>query len=179
MRILPTPLAGLLEISVHPLRDARGSFLKIWEKQSWQKEGLPVQWTEIYITRSSNRVLRGMHYQEPPADHDKMVMVLDGEILDVALDIRRSSKTFGKYHAKTLTESEPTIMFLPKGMAHGFLVLSHSATVMYQTSTSYCAEHDKGVLWNSFGFPWPVTDPILSQRDQEHISFEALHSTFS
>lgn len=179
MKILPTALRGLLEIRLTPSTDPRGFFLKIWEKVSWQTEGLPTQWSEIFITKSRKGVLRGMHYQEPPAEHDKMVMVLEGEILDVALDIRTQSKSYGKFHSVNLTEHEHTVLFLPRGLAHGFLVLSASATVLYQTTSPYCAERDTGVLWNSFGFPWPTANPILSQRDQSHTSFGLLQSPFS
>ena len=179
MKILGLPLKGLHEIRLTPSTDLRGTFLKIWEKNAWENAGLPTQWSETYITKSNHRVLRGMHYQEPPAEHDKMVMVLDGEILDVALDIRRNSETYGKYFSTRMSDVMPTILFLPKGLAHGFLVLSSSATVIYQTTSSYCMEKDKGILWNSFGFPWPVTNPILSDRDQTHVCFGALESLFS
>ena len=178
MKILGLPLKGLYEISLTPSTDLRGTFLKIWEKNVWENAGLPTQWSETYITKSHQRVLRGMHYQEPPAEHEKMVMVLDGEILDVALDIRRTSETYGKHISITMSADKPTILFLPKGLAHGFLVLSRSATVIYQTTSSYCREKDNGILWNSFGFPWPVTNPILSDRDQSHVSFGEFESTF-
>ena len=178
MKIIHTKVEGVLEIRQIPKIDARGSFLKIWEFESWLNAGLPVRWSEVYVTKSKKNVLRGMHFQVPPADHEKTVTVLDGEILDVALDIRRSSKTYGKYFSKILSADSPVVIFLPKGLAHGFLVLSTSATVLYHTTSAYSPEKDGGIRWDTFHFPWPQINPILSARDQSHPSFDCFQSPF-
>lgn len=179
MIIHPTPLEGVLLIEHKPIFDPRGVFLKYFEYEAWADAGLPTAWVEMFVTKSTKNVLRGMHFQEPPADHHKIITVLDGEILDVALDIRRTSKTFGKTFSISLSVAHPVSLFLPKGLAHGFLTLASQAIVHYATTSSHCPAKDRGILWNSFGFLWPLTNPIISERDRNHPSFGNFQTPFS
>ena len=112
-----------------------------------------------------------MHFQLPPYEHAKLVYVTDGEILDVTIDIRKESSTFGRYFSTILSSSNAKSLYMSKGFAHGFLTLSESATVVYQTTTVHSPEHDAGIRFDSFGFDWPVKNPLLSVRD---LSFKKL-----
>jgi dTDP-4-dehydrorhamnose 3,5-epimerase len=111
-----------------------------------------------------------MHFQVPPFDHEKLVYVTEGRVVDVVLDLRLSSSTFGHHLAFTLEAFGPSLL-IPRGCAHGFMVLSENATIVYNVSTEYHQTADKGILWNSFGFNWGIDKPILSERDQAFPSF--------
>lgn len=118
-----------------------------------------------------------MHFQAPPQDHEKLVYVTSGEILDVILDLRKQSAGYGRFITLRLSEYGSSV-FIPKGCAHGFLALSDSATVVYNVTTVYDPKADQGIRWDSFGFDWPVTTPILSARDKGFIGFEQFQSPF-
>lgn len=178
MILTPGKLEGVFEISLGLKSDQRGSLLKIWGDESLTRAGLPSQWPETFVTKSRRGVLRGMHYQAPPEDHEKIITVIEGEILDVSLDLRRRSRTFGQHYAIRLSALNPLTLFLPKGIAHGFAVLSENATVHYQISRLYHPELDQGILWSSFGFCWPGIEFILSDRDKTHPPFNPNLSPF-
>ena len=127
---------------------------------------------ETYYNISNKNVIRGMHFQVPPYDHSKLIKCVRGEILDVILDIRKESSTYLKYDVISLNENDNKSIFLPKGIAHGFLSKKKNTIVLYHVSSVYNPNCDKGILWNSFGFDWPTNNPILSNRDQnlEHIN---------
>jgi dTDP-4-dehydrorhamnose 3,5-epimerase len=113
-----------------------------------------------------------MHFQLPPHDHEKLVYVSHGEILDVVVDIRPKSPTFGDYFSTILSDDNQKSLYIAKGFAHGFLTVSKTATVMYSTSTVHSPDHDSGIRWNSFGFNWKEVDPIMSERDKNFSGLE-------
>jgi len=106
-----------------------------------------------------------MHFQSPPYDHNKFVYVTSGEVLDVVVDIRKESKTYGKYFSIILSDSNNNSLYIGKGFAHGYLTKSKSATMIYMTSSVHNASHDTGIKWDSFGFNWGIGEPIVSDRD--------------
>ncbi len=118
-----------------------------------------------------------MHFQIPPHDHYKLVYVTKGKILDVILDIRSTSPSFGMSISFELNEAGDSVL-IPKGCAHGFMALSDEATVVYNVSSVYNSEADKGIKWNSFGFDWPVVEPVISDRDNNFILFSDFISPF-
>jgi dTDP-4-dehydrorhamnose 3,5-epimerase len=118
-----------------------------------------------------------MHFQLPPNDHEKLIYVSEGKILDVILDIRKFSPTYGKFVFVELHQFGSSI-FIPKGCAHGFLSISKTATVTYNVTSVYNSESDSGILWNSFGFDWGVNYPIMSERDQSFVSLIDFNSPF-
>jgi dTDP-4-dehydrorhamnose 3,5-epimerase len=158
-------------------KDDRGLFVKTFHQKKLAELGLAVEFKESYYSQSVKSVIRGMHFQAPPHDHEKLVYVTQGTILDVILDLRANSPTYGKAVSMELNEFGHSV-FIPKGCAHGFLALSKEATVVYNVTTVYSKVADKGVLWNSFGFNWPVNDPIISARDQSFPALEVLQSYF-
>ena len=119
-----------------------------------------------------------MHFQVPPFDHSKLITVISGRILDVVLDIRRNSKTFGKHFAIELSRDNKKSLYIPKGLAHGFAVLSEIAIAYYQVTSEYSQNLDQGIHFNSFRFDWPIQEPILSIRDQNFPHFNEFNSPF-
>ena len=157
--------------------DPRGVFVKTFHKDQFQSRDLGYSFQESYYSVSKKNVIRGMHFQLPPYDHEKLVYVTDGEVLDVVLDLRKESETFGKSVSINLREFSNSV-YVPKGCAHGFLTLSPTATLVYSVSTVYNQNADTGILWNSIGFDWPVQKPIISGRDEKFLTFAEFKSPF-
>ncbi len=172
MIISPTNLDRVFEIGNKKFQDHRGLFVKTYHFDEFEKNGLQTDFRESFYSVSKKNVLRGMHFQKPPHDHAKLVYVIDGEILDVAVDIRKNSSTFGKYFSTILSAENSKSLYVGRGFAHGFLVLSNNATVVYQTSNIHVPESDKGVRWDSFGFDWGIKKPIISDRDASFLSLK-------
>jgi dTDP-4-dehydrorhamnose 3,5-epimerase len=166
MNFIKTKLDGVFEIENSKFEDHRGSFVKTFNKDIFSENGLNYNFKESFYSVSKKNVLRGMHFQLPPHDHAKLVYVVDGDILDVALDIRQKSSTFGDYFSTRLSSENAKALYIEKGFAHGFLTLSKSATVVYLTSTVHASKYDTGVHWDGFGFDWNgVKNPVISKRD--------------
>lgn len=165
MDIEQTEIDGVFLLRSVVRGDSRGRFVKNFHEPTFAAHGLTTEYPEQYWSVSQKNVVRGMHFQTPPHDHDKLVSVVEGEVYDVALDLRASSPTFGKHVAAHLSSERGDQIYIPKGFAHGFCVLSEEATVLYNVSTVYAPENDTGLLWSSVGIDWPVNSPILSDRD--------------
>lgn len=165
MNILETPLAGVLIIEPKVFGDARGFFVETWQAERYAAAGLPA-FVQDNLSRSSNGVLRGLHYQEPDAQ-GKLVQVLEGEVFDVAVDIRPGSNTFGKWHGVTLSSENKRQFYVPAGFAHGFVVTSETALFAYKCTELYRPEHDHSLRWDDpeLGIDWPVDAPSLSDKD--------------
>ncbi len=172
MNFIKTKLDGVFEIENSKFEDHRGSFVKTFNKEIFSENGLDYNFKESFYSVSKQNVLRGMHFQLAPHDHAKLVYVVDGDVLDVALDIRKESPTYGRYFSTRLSSKNAKSLYMEKGFAHGFLTLSKSATVVYLISTGHAPKYDAGVHWDSFGFDWNgVQNPVTSIRDS---SFDAL-----
>lgn len=165
MEINPTPLPGLLLIRAVPFADRRGGFLKPFNEAFFQENGLATDFKEFYYSVNRKDVIRGMHFQTPPCDHAKLVYVSRGRILDVVVDIRRSSPSYGHFFEAELNAEDGCCLYIPSGFAHGFCSLEDDSVVNYAQTSCYDSQHDCGISYRSFGFPWPVSDPILSDRD--------------
>jgi dTDP-4-dehydrorhamnose 3,5-epimerase len=168
MTLSQTPIDGLKVIHCFHQKDHRGNFVKTFHDTQFQEAGINFELKESFYSTSYQNVIRGMHFHHSPLDHAKIVFALSGEILDVALDIRKDSPTYGQYYSIQLNDQEYNAIYIPKGFAHGFQVLSEQATVMYLVDGVYSAAHDDGILFNSFGLEW---NGILSERD---LSFKRL-----
>lgn len=157
---------------IHPYHhDGRGKFIKVFQRSWFENMGLESDFAEVYYSVSKKNVIRGMHFQNKPYDHVKMVHVVHGEILDVILDLRRSSPSFGKYVTVNLSDADRSSIYISKGFGHGFLTLSKEAVVLYKTSSEYNPRADTGIRWDSFGFNWlGIDEPIISERDNQLIS---------
>jgi dTDP-4-dehydrorhamnose 3,5-epimerase len=166
MRIRDLSLKGLKLIEPDLFFDRRGVFFETYRISSYQDEGVECAFVQDNVSISKKNTVRGMHFQAHPGQ-DKLVTVLQGEIWDVAVDIRLNSETFGCYEAVVLDDKKMRQFFIPKGFAHGFCVLSEKACVLYKCSAVFSPETEKGFRWDDpdLGIPWPVPDPILSKRD--------------
>jgi len=168
LKRIDTNLAGVCVIEPVVHGDARGYFFESFHAAKYAELGIDVRFVQSNVSRSAKGVLRGLHYQWPNPQ-GKLVSVLEGEVHDVAVDIRRGSPTFGQWAAAMLTASNHRQLWIPEGFAHGFCVVSDSATFMYQCTALYDHAADAGVRWNdaAIGIDWPVADPMLSAKDEK------------
>lgn len=171
-------LPGCYEIQSLLFEDVRGLFVKTFQISLFESRGLEAPVAEEYYTVSNAHVLRGIHFQVPPMDHVKIVYCVLGKVLDVFLDLRVGSPTFGQHGMLELDSKLANIVYLPRGISHGFYVLDGPALMIYKTSTVYSKNHDMGILWNSAGINWPVDNPILSFRDTQFPALEHFNSPF-
>jgi len=178
IEIKQTEIPGCFEIFPKVFRDERGVFVKTFHEDVLRERGLETRFAEEYYSFSHKRVLRGLHFQLPPKDHVKLVYCVSGKVLDAVVDLRVGSPTYGEFETFELSSEKANMIYIPKGLAHGFYVLSESAIMMYKVTTVYSPEHDTGILWNSVGIPWPDLNPIISKRDSEFKSFRDFKSPF-
>ena len=168
MKFVPSRLAGAMVIEPQVFGDARGFFYESYNAQKYKEAGLDLRFVQSNVSRSARGVLRGLHYQWPNPQ-GKLVSVLEGEVFDVAVDIRRGSPTFGQWDGVVLSADNKRHFWIPEGFAHGFVVLSDYATFAYQCTALYDAAADAGVRWNdaALAIDWPVANPQLSGKDEK------------
>lgn len=170
---------GSYELLLDFKEDIRGFFLKTFVASFFEKHNLPTTWTEEYFSLSNKNVLRGMHFQIPPYEVDKLVYCVSGSVLDVIIDLRKKSSTYLSVYSTVLTSQKPRLLFVPKGCAHGFLSLENNSMLFYKVSNEYSYDHDKGVLWSSINFDWPdCSNIILSERDKLHPAISDFENPF-
>ncbi len=160
------PLAGLKLVKPQVFEDGRGYFLESYHLEKFGAEVVRDAFVQDNVSFSKHGVLRGLHYQEPHAQ-GKLVAVLEGEIFDAVVDIRRDSPTFGKWHGVTLSEHNHLQLYVPPGFAHGFCVTGEQARVLYKCTDFYSPGNEHTIIWNDpqIGIAWPVADPVLSEKD--------------
>jgi dTDP-4-dehydrorhamnose 3,5-epimerase len=173
-----TAIPGCHLIRCRRVEDPRGSFMKTFHEPSFREHGLRTDWKEEYCSTSRRGVIRGMHFQVPPADHCKLVFCLDGAVVDVILDLRRGSPAYGRHQSFSLTGENGLGLHIPSGCAHGFVSTTDVATMYYKVTSVHSPEQDAGVAWNSFGFDWEVDEPLLSERDRSHPALADFESPF-
>jgi dTDP-4-dehydrorhamnose 3,5-epimerase len=178
MKFHATSLEGLFLIEPFFHTDDRGTFVKTFHADDFAKQGLESEFRENYYSSSKRGTIRGMHFQTPPHDHAKLVFAMAGEVLDVVVDLRKASQTYGKYASFSLSAANRNMLYIPRGMAHGFCAQTDDATMLYFTGTVHNKEHDAGILYNSFGFNWPVHDPTMSDRDKSFPELKDFDSPF-
>lgn len=159
-------------ISFNRISDKRGYFQKIYS------DNYCYNFKEQYFSLSNLRSLRGIHFQLPPYDHDKLVYCISGKALDLIIDLRCGSPNYSKYKTIILEEKKTQALFIPRGFGHGFLSLADKTILVYGTSTIYSKEHDSGIHWSSIGYEWPINNPIVSERDNNFIELKNFNSPF-
>jgi len=167
MKIEETKINGLFLIKPKIFSDNRGKFIKVYHDKTFNEFGLDARFVESYYSVSNKNVIRGMHFQIPPEDHNKLVYVTAGKIIDVVLDIRKKSKTFGEFETFELSSDNGYCVYIPAGCAHGFISLRDNTIVTYMQTSMFDSKCDKGIKYNSFGFDWNCDNPILSDRDRK------------
>ena len=168
MQVIETELDGVLEIKPDVYEDARGRFLETYHAERYVAAGISTTFVQDNVSSSRRSVLRGLHFQHPNGQA-KLVFVLEGEIFDVAVDVRIGSPRFGRWFGTHLTGGDQQQLFIPEGFAHGFVVLSETAIFGYKCSNYYHPEGEQCLLWNDpdIGIDWPVSEPLLSPRDAQ------------
>lgn len=172
MEINDTEFNDLYVIECKTFKDHRGEFVKTIHKDLFIQKGLNWSFEESFFSVSNKNVFRGMHFQYAPYDHDKLVYVINGSILDIVVDLRSFSPTFGKYYKIELSGDNRKALYIGRGFAHGFLALEENSIVEYHTSTMQNKESEGGVKWNSLGFNLPIKDIIVSERDADFLAFD-------
>jgi len=177
MKLIETTLPGCVVIEPSVFGDERGAFFETWNAERFAEHHLPTRFVQSNVSTSSRGVLRGLHYQWP-RPQGKLVSVLQGEVYDVAVDIRRGSPTFGRWQAVILSAENHRQFWIPEGFAHGFAVLSERALFHYLCTDVYVREHDAGVRWNdaAIGIDWPVAAPVLSAKDMAAPLLAEIHA---
>ncbi len=170
MPFIKTEFSGLLVFEPNVFEDSRGYFFEAYNEKQFQQEGIDIRWIQDNQSSSTYGVIRGLHYQLPPFDQTKLVRVLRGKILDVVVDIRKGSPTFGKSFSKVLSAKNKRQLFIPKGFAHGFSVLSEKAEVLYKCDGFYNKESEGGIIYNdpALEIDWRITaeEAIISDKDK-------------
>ncbi|MBE0542191.1 MAG: dTDP-4-dehydrorhamnose 3,5-epimerase [Verrucomicrobia bacterium] len=166
MNVIPCEIEGLRIIEPKVFGDARGFFMETWNRQRYREAGLDTDFVQDNVSLSRRGILRGLHFQNP-GGQGKLVHVLQGEVFDVAVDLRRSSPTFSHWHGLTLSAENKRQFFVPPGFAHGFLVLSETALFAYKCTTPYAPQNECTLAWNdpAIGIQWPLEQPLLSEKD--------------
>lgn len=167
MRLVQTKLPGVVIVEPDVYQDPRGYFLETWSERRYAELGLAARFVQDNLSRSSRGTLRGLHLQLPPAAQAKLVYVLEGEVLDVAVDLRVDSPSFGQWVGETLSVDNRRQLYIPQGFAHGFCVTSEHAVFAYKCTQYYTPAAELSVLWNDpdLGIEWPMSEPLLSKKD--------------
>jgi len=168
MKITQTKISGVYVIELEPREDSRGYFARVFAKEELKKAG--IDFSIVHINRSltvEKGTVRGMHYQKKPKGEDKIIQCLSGKIFDVALDLRRGSKTYGEWVSQTLNPQSKKMLLVPKGCAHGFQTLEKNTIVEYFVTQYYAPDFEKGVRYNDpkFNINWPIKKAIVSEKD--------------
>ncbi|MCK5846734.1 MAG: dTDP-4-dehydrorhamnose 3,5-epimerase [Bacteroidales bacterium] len=180
MQIIKTKIEGLLIIKPNVFKDERGYFYESYNKFNFKKLGLENEFVQDNESQSQKNVLRGLHFQKPPFAQGKLVRVIKGAVIDVAVDLRPNSKTYGQWEAVELTESNKLLYWIPAGFAHGFVTLEEDTIFSYKCTNEYNKESEGSLRWNdpTLNIDWGVMDPILSVKDIDAPLFEGFNSPF-
>jgi dTDP-4-dehydrorhamnose 3,5-epimerase len=180
MEITRTPIEGLLVLQPRIFPDGRGYFYESWNRRAFEETGITADFVQDNQSLSQKGVLRGLHFQCPPHAQAKLVRVISGAVLDVAVDIRKNSPTYGQHYTIELTAENKTLFFIPEGFAHGFLTLEDNTIFTYKCAGFYNKASEDCLLWNdpALGINWNVNDPLLSPKDLLGKPLAELNSPF-
>lgn len=180
MKFEKTEIEGLLVIEPRVFEDKRGHFFESFNKQVFIDNGIDTDFVQDNQSLSQKGVLRGLHFQAPPFAQAKLIRVISGSVLDVAVDIRKNSPTYGKYLSLVLSSDNKKMFFIPEGFAHGFLTLEDNTIFSYKCSNFYNTESENSILWNddALNINWDFNNPILSSKDEEAQNFKNFVTPF-
>jgi dTDP-4-dehydrorhamnose 3,5-epimerase len=175
MEIKERRLKGVFEIKLNPIIDPRGFFMRTYDINELDNYGLSNKWVQENQSRSEEKgIIRGLHFQLPPFDETKLVRCIRGGILDVFVDLRKGSSTFGEWDSIELTEENKKLIYIPRGFAHGFCTLTDESEVFYKVDNFYNKDHERGLIWNDkdINIDWSISNPFLSEKDKKNMSFK-------
>ena len=181
MKVIKTKITGLVIIEPDVFQDERGYFFEIWNQKKFNESVTQVNFVQDNQSCSLKGTLRGLHFQNPPHDQGKLVRVISGSILDVAVDIRKKSSTYGQYVSVELTAENKNMFYIPAGFAHGFLALEDNTIMSYKCTNDYNKESEGSLLWNdkNLNINWGIENPIISEKDLNADSFTTFNSLFN
>ena len=173
-------IPDVILIEPQSFSDNRGFFFESFKESEFASNGIDIKFVQDNFSHSTKFVIRGLHFQKPPKAQAKLVTVVSGKILDVVVDIRKSSVTYGKWVSQILSDEDHKLLYVPEGFAHGFCVLSEEADVMYKVSNEYSPEHEGGIIWNDpkLNIDWSSLQPIVSISDSQLPLLENLDDYF-
>ena len=178
MKIITTPIEDLKIIELSNFKDSRGSFKETWNSE--KMNFIDYNFVQDNESVSKKDVIRGIHFQNPPYEQGKLVKVSHGSVLDIAVDLRRKSKTYGKYFSIELNDKNNYLFWIPPGFGHAFLCLKENTVFNYKCTNQYHKESENCILWNDpdINIKWPVENPIVSEKDSEGITLQKFKSKF-
>lgn len=178
---IETDIPAVILIRPKIFSDARGLFVEMYKHSDFVKAGITDDFVQDNLSRSRKGTLRGLHYQTNPGAQAKLVRCSKGRIFDVAVDIRKGSPYYGSWVGVDLSEEDYSMLYIPRGFAHGFVALSDHAEVIYKCSSEYSPAHDRGIIWNDpdIGIEWPLREPILSEKDMRHPNLKDADNNFT
>ena len=181
MKVIETGFDGLLELEPRVFKDGRGYFYESYNKEVFNSIGIEAEYVQDNQSMSQKGVVRGLHFQAPPFAQGKLVRVINGAVLDIALDIRKGSPTYGKFHTVLLTEENMKLFWIPAGFAHGFATLKDNTIFAYKCTDVYNKASEGAVLWNDpdLKIDWGIEDPIISEKDQQATRWADFESPFT
>jgi dTDP-4-dehydrorhamnose 3,5-epimerase len=180
MKIQKTSIEGLVVIHLDVFPDERGYFYESYQKEKFQKLGIDADFVQDNESMSSKNVLRGLHFQLPPFAQGKLVRVVRGSAKDVAVDLRKGSKTYGKWDSAVLSSENKLMMWVPEGFAHGFITLEDNTIFQYKCTNYYNKDSERSIIWNDpdLNIDWGTVDPIVSEKDLKGMNFKDLKSPY-
>jgi len=181
MKFIKTKLNGAYLIEPQVFEDERGFFMESYSQKEFIQAGIKSNFVQDNHSLSREKgVLRGLHFQKPPFAQAKLVRAIKGEVYDVIVDLRKKSKTFGKWEGFKLNEKNKLMLYVPRGFAHGFCTLRKDTEFLYKTDNFYAPGSEGGVIWNDeiLKIDWPINQPILSEKDKQLVDFKELNSPF-
>ena len=181
MNLTKTDIEGLIIIEPQIFKDSRGAFFESWNAKKFKQLGINEDFVQDNQSVSSKGVLRGLHFQNPPYAQAKLVRVIEGSVLDVAVDLRKNSPTYGKHFSVILSEQNNKSLFIPKGFAHGFLSLEDNTVFNYKCSDYYNKESEGSLLWNDedLKIDWQIDNPLVSKKDLQGDFFKNFKTKFN
>lgn len=181
MKITKTNIDGLIIVEPEIFKDDRGSFFESWNVKKFQEIGIEDDFVQDNQSNSSKGILRGLHFQNSPYAQAKLVRVIRGSVLDVAVDLRSNSSTYGKHYSIVLSDKNFKSFYIPSGFAHGFVALEDNTIFSYKCSDIYNKEYEGYLLWNDqdLGIDWYIDNPIISQKDMQGLYFKDFKSKFN
>jgi dTDP-4-dehydrorhamnose 3,5-epimerase len=181
MNVAKTKLEGLYLVEPKVFEDARGYFLESYNEQAFKQNGIDINFVQDNQSLSCKGTLRGLHFQKPPYAQAKLVRAITGSILDVVVDIRKNSSTYGKYFSIVLSGENKRMLYIPEGFAHGFLALEDNSLIQYKCSNLYNKESEGGLIWNDpdINIDWGIDyEPIISDKDKDNVYLKNFNSSF-
>lgn len=180
MEFIETPLDGLVRIKPKVFEDERGYFFEAYNKKKFEEAGLHYDFVQDNQSLSQKNILRGLHFQNPPHAQAKLVQVIKGAVLDVAVDIRKNSPTYGRNFSLELSETNKNMLLIPEGFAHGFVSLTDNTIFSYKCSALYHKASEVAIRWDDpeLNIQWGIKDPVVSEKDKKAVLFKDFHSKF-